>query len=58
MLKNKSVVISRIGAGLGVKLAVEAAREGARGVVVAARTMEKLDDAQAGSAHSASRAKC
>ncbi|WP_269112914.1 hypothetical protein [Burkholderia territorii] len=41
-----------------MKLAVEAAREGARGVVVAARTMEKLDDAQAGSAHSVSRAKC
>ncbi|WP_187500870.1 SDR family NAD(P)-dependent oxidoreductase, partial [Pantoea agglomerans] len=43
----KIVVISGIGPGLGVKLAVEAAREGARGVVVAARTIDKLDDAEA-----------
>ncbi|RQR51208.1 SDR family NAD(P)-dependent oxidoreductase [Burkholderia sp. Bp9126] len=47
LLKDKIVVISGIGPGLGVKLAVEAAREGARGVVVAARTAEKLDDAEA-----------
>ena len=30
----------------GVKLAVEAAREGARGVAIGARTAEKLDDAE------------
>ncbi|WGS40843.1 SDR family oxidoreductase [Burkholderia sp. JSH-S8] len=47
LLKDKIVVISGIGPGLGVKLAVEAAREGARGVVVAARTARKLDDAEA-----------
>ncbi|WP_423392675.1 SDR family NAD(P)-dependent oxidoreductase [Burkholderia sp. LMG 21824] len=44
LLKDKIVVISGIGPGLGVKLAVEAVREAARGVVVAARTMERLDD--------------
>ena len=47
ILQNKVVVISGIGPGLGVKLAVEAARAGARGVVLAARGMAKLDDAQA-----------
>lgn len=46
LLKDKIVVISGIGPGLGVKLAIEAAREGARGVVVAARSADKLDDAQ------------
>ncbi|MDI3258691.1 MAG: SDR family oxidoreductase [Sinobacteraceae bacterium] len=47
LLKDKVVIVSGIGPGLGVKLAVEAAREGARAVVAAARTPEKLDDAQA-----------
>lgn len=47
LLKDKVVLVSGIGPGLGVKLAVEAAREGARGVVLAARTQAKLDDAQA-----------
>ncbi len=46
LLKDKIVIISGIGPGLGVKLAVEAAREGAKGVVVAARSVEKLDDAE------------
>src|SRR6516225_716972 len=46
LLKDKVVLVSGIGPGLGVKLAVEAAREGARGVVLAARTSAKLDDAQ------------
>ncbi len=46
LLKDKIVVISGIGPGLGVKLAVEAAREGAAGIVVAARTAAKLDDAE------------
>lgn len=47
LLNNKIVVVSGIGPGLGVKLAVEAAREGAAGVVVAARSAEKLADAEA-----------
>ena len=46
LLKDKIVIISGIGPGLGVKLAVEAAREGAKGVVVAARSADKLDDAE------------
>lgn len=46
LLKNKIVIISGIGPGLGVKLAVEAAREGAAGVAVAARSAAKLDDAE------------
>jgi NAD(P)-dependent dehydrogenase (short-subunit alcohol dehydrogenase family) len=47
LLKDKVVVVSGIGPGLGVKLAVEAAREGAAGVVCAARSAEKLEDAEA-----------
>ena len=47
LLKNKIVIVSGIGPGLGVKLAVEAAREGAAGVVCAARSTDKLDDAEA-----------
>jgi NAD(P)-dependent dehydrogenase (short-subunit alcohol dehydrogenase family) len=47
LLKDKVVLISGIGPGLGVKLAVEAAREGAAAVVAAARTASKLDDAEA-----------
>lgn len=46
LLEGKVIVVSGIGPGLGVKLAVEAAREGARGVVLAARSPEKLDAAQ------------
>jgi NAD(P)-dependent dehydrogenase (short-subunit alcohol dehydrogenase family) len=46
LLKDKIVIVSGIGPGLGVKLAVEAAREGAAGVVAAARSAEKLDDAE------------
>lgn len=46
LLKDKIVIVSGIGPGLGVKLAVEAAREGAAGVVLAARSAEKLDDAE------------
>ena len=46
LLKNKIVIISGIGPGLGVKLAVEAAREGAAGVIAAARSADKLDDAE------------
>lgn len=46
MLQGKIIVISGIGPGLGVKLAVEAARAGAAGLVVSARTAAKLDDAE------------
>jgi NAD(P)-dependent dehydrogenase (short-subunit alcohol dehydrogenase family) len=46
LLEDKVVIVSGIGPGLGVKLAVEAAREGARAVVATARTSEKLDDAE------------
>lgn len=46
LLEDKVVIVSGIGPGLGVKLAIEAARAGARGVVVAARTAAKLDDAE------------
>lgn len=46
MLQGKIIVISGIGPGLGVKLAVEAARAGAAGLVVSARTASKLDDAE------------
>src|SRR5690348_397057 len=46
LLKDKVVIVSGIGPGLGVKLAIEAAREGAAGVVCAARSAEKLDDAE------------
>ncbi len=46
LLKDKIVIVSGIGPGLGVKLAIEAAREGAAGVVVGARSADKLDDAE------------
>jgi NAD(P)-dependent dehydrogenase (short-subunit alcohol dehydrogenase family) len=46
LLKDKIVIVSGIGPGLGVKLAVEAAREGATGVACGARSAEKLDDAE------------
>jgi NAD(P)-dependent dehydrogenase (short-subunit alcohol dehydrogenase family) len=46
LLKDKVVIISGIGPGLGVKLAVEAARYGATAVAVGARSAEKLDDAE------------
>lgn len=47
LLKDKVVIVSGIGPGLGVKLAIEAAREGAKAVVVSARSQDKLDDAEA-----------
>lgn len=46
MLKDKVVIISGIGPGLGVKMAVLAAQEGAKGVVLAARTAARLDEAE------------
>jgi len=45
LLKDKVVVVSGIGPGLGIRLAIGAAREGAS-VVLAARTSSKLDDAE------------
>lgn len=47
ILKDKVLIISGIGPGLGIKLAVEAAREGAAALAVAARTEAKLDEAEA-----------
>lgn len=42
LLKEKVVIVSGVGPGLGGTLALNAAREGARAVVLAARTEEKL----------------
>ena len=47
LLKDKVVIVSGIGPGLGIKLALEAARAGARGVALAARRAESLDQAEA-----------
>ena len=44
--KTRSLIISGIGPGLGIKLAVEAAREGSRGIVIGARTAARLDEAE------------
>lgn len=46
LLKDKILIISGIGPGLGIKLAVEAARAGAAGVVLAARSLDKLEQAE------------
>jgi NAD(P)-dependent dehydrogenase (short-subunit alcohol dehydrogenase family) len=46
LLKDKVIIVSGIGPGLGVKLAIEAAREGAKALAISARTTEKLDDAE------------
>ncbi len=45
LMKDKVVIISGIGPGLGVELALLAAREGAKAVALAARTASKLSDA-------------
>ena len=47
LLQGKALIISGIGPGLGIKLAVECAREGARGIVIGARTAARLDEAEA-----------
>lgn len=47
LLQDKVVIISGIGPGLGIKLALNAAREGAKAVVFAARTEANLHDAEA-----------
>ena len=46
LLKNKVVIISGIGPGMGKELALEAAREGAL-LAICARTASKLDDSEA-----------
>lgn len=45
LLKGKVVIISGIGPGLGIELALCAAREGAKALVLASRTAGKLADA-------------
>jgi len=45
LLKDKVIIISGIGPGLGIELALCAAREGAQALVIAARTPAKLADA-------------
>lgn len=47
LLKGKVVVITGIGPGLGTKLALEAARQGAAGLILASRSSDKLDAAEA-----------
>lgn len=46
LLKDKVVIVSGIGPGLGQELSTLAAREGAAAVVLAARTAQKLDTAE------------
>jgi NAD(P)-dependent dehydrogenase (short-subunit alcohol dehydrogenase family) len=46
LLKDKVVVVSGIGPGLGQELSTLAAKEGAVAVVLAARTASKLDTAE------------
>jgi NAD(P)-dependent dehydrogenase (short-subunit alcohol dehydrogenase family) len=45
LISDKVIIVSGIGPGLGIKLAIEAAREGAR-VAIAARTASALEDAE------------
>lgn len=47
LLKDKVVIISGIGPGMGIKLAVLAAQEGVKGMAISARTASKLDEAEA-----------
>ena len=47
LLEGKIVIVSGIGPGLGMELSTLCAREGAAGVVLAARTAAKLDIAEA-----------
>jgi len=46
LVKDKVVVISGMGPGLGIKLAVLAAEEGAAAVAMGGRSQQKLDDAE------------
>ncbi len=47
LLKDKVVIVSGIGPGLGIELATLAAQEGAAGLAICARTPAKLDEAEA-----------
>ncbi|MEE9099092.1 SDR family oxidoreductase [Pseudomonas nitroreducens] len=47
LLKDKVVMVSGIGPGLGIKLALEAAREGASALAVGARNEARLIEAEA-----------
>lgn len=47
LLKDKVVIVSGIGPGLGIELSTLAAIEGAAGLAVCARTAAKLDEAEA-----------
>ena len=47
LLQDKVVVVSGIGPGLGMELSTECARQGARAVVLAARTAARLEQAEA-----------
>lgn len=46
MLKDKVVLISGMGPGMGVKMGLEAARQGAHALIISARTASKLDEAE------------
>jgi NAD(P)-dependent dehydrogenase (short-subunit alcohol dehydrogenase family) len=46
LLEDKVVMVSGVGPGLGIKLALEAAREGARAVAIGARDRSRLLEAQ------------
>lgn len=46
LLKDKIIIVSGIGPGLGIKLALEAAREGAYGLAIGARSADKLSEAE------------
>lgn len=46
LLRDKIILVSGIGPGMGSKLVIEAAREGAAGVIGIARTRSRLDDAE------------
>ena len=46
LLKDKVVMVSGIGPGMGIKLALEAAREGARAVAICARSEARLVEAE------------
>ena len=47
LLKDKTIIISGIGPGMGIKLALRAAEYQAKAVVLAARTPAMLDQAEA-----------
>lgn len=46
LLKNKVIIISGIGPGMGIKLALRAAEYQAKAVVLAARTQAMLDETE------------